>query len=123
MIKQLSVTTVVVATLVLAACKKEKGVETPPPPPPPVVTAADKVKDTVLLYSRDIYLWNTQIPSNFNARQYGDPDKIMTAIRPYSNEPGFTAPVDKWSFAYKKADWDNVSGGVAKDFGINVFFR
>ena len=124
MIKQFTVTTVVVATLVLAACKKEKGVETPPaPPPPPVVTAADKMKDTVILYARDIYLWNTQIPSSFNARQYADPDKIMTAIRPYSIEPGFTAPVDKWSFAYKKVDWDNVSGGIAKDFGLNVFFK
>ncbi len=122
MIKQFSVTTLVVATLVLAACKKEKGIEAPPTPPPPTVTAADKMKDTAILYARDIYLWNTQIPSSFNARQYADLDKVMQAIRPYSKEPGFTDPVDKWSFAYKKADWDNVSGGVAKDFGLNVFF-
>lgn len=110
----------VASALVFAACKKDKDVVAPPPPPP--VSAADKVKDTVLLYTRDIYLWHNQIPSSFNARSYADPDKIMTAIRPFSNEPGFTTPVDRWSFAYKKADWDKISSGVTKDFGMNVFF-
>lgn len=123
MIKQFSVTALAVTALVFSACKKEKGVEAPPTPPPPAVTAADKMKDTVMLYSRDIYLWNKQIPASFNARQYGDPDLIMKAIRPFSIDPGFSAAVDKWSFAYKKADWDNVSGGITKDFGLNVFFR
>ena len=108
------------ATLILGACKKNKDVVAPPPPPQ--VSPADKIKDTVLLYSRDIYLWHEQIPSTFNARNYADPDKIMTAIRPYSKETGFTTPVDRWSFAYKKAEWDNVSGGVSQDFGLNVFF-
>ena len=47
----------------------------------------------------------------------------MTAIRSYSNEPGFSQPVDRWSFAVKQDEWDNVSSGAALDFGMNVFFR
>jgi carboxyl-terminal processing protease len=47
----------------------------------------------------------------------------MTAIRQYSNEPGFSKPVDRWSFAMKQKDWDNVSSGIAGDFGLDIFFR
>ena len=107
----------------IVSCKKDSGVDnTPPPTTGQPVTAADKMKDTALMYSRDIYLWNSQIPASFNPRTYADPDKVMKAIRAYSTEPGFTGPVDRWSFAYKQSDWDNVSSGAAQDFGITVFF-
>lgn len=86
-------------------------------------TATNKIKDSALLYARDIYLWYNQIPSTFNAQSYSDPNAIMEAIRAYSIEPGFSTPVDRWSFAYKQQDWDNVSSGISQDFGLNVFFR
>jgi hypothetical protein len=105
--------------LILSSCKKETGIEKIPEP---MVSVTDKMKDTILLYSQDIYLWNTQIPSSFNPRTYADPDKIMTAIRAYSQEPGFTQPVDRWSFAIKQAEWDNISSGVTQNFGLSVFF-
>jgi hypothetical protein len=47
----------------------------------------------------------------------------MTAIRAYSMEPGFSQPVDRWSFGIKQAEWNNVSSGTAQDFGMNVFFK
>ncbi len=104
-----------------SACKKNDD-NTPAPNPNPLPDAAAKLKDSVLLYSKDIYLWYDQIPSTFNARNYADADKIMRAIRNYSVETGFSAPVDRWSFAYKQTDWDNASNGVITDFGMNVFF-
>ncbi len=104
---------------------------------PPVVVSVtfnpDLLKDSALMQSRDIYLWNTQIPATFNARSYADPADVMTAIRPFSIEPGFATPVDRFSFAMKKTEWDLVSGGMgaliggttpeAGDFGMSVFFR
>jgi C-terminal processing protease CtpA/Prc len=105
------------------SCKKKDVEQNPTPTPQPPVTTTDKIKDSTLLYSRDIYLWYTQIPASFNAQTYADPDKIMTAIRTYSVEPGFSQPVDRWSFAMKKQEWDNVSSGAADDFGMNVFFK
>jgi carboxyl-terminal processing protease len=108
----------VMGLAVLSACKKNKGGDEPPPPP-----ATDKIKDSALLIARELYLWYNKIPSNFNAQTYADPDKIMTAIRAYSTEPGFSQPVDVWSFAAKKSDWDDVSSGNAQDFGLSVFFR
>lgn len=108
----------VMGLVVLSACKKNKTGDPAPPPP-----AGDKIKDSALLIARELYLWYSQIPANFNPQNYADPDKIMTAIRAYSKEPGFTNPVDRWSFAYKQKDWDNVSTGAALDFGMSVFFR
>ena len=121
--------------LVFTACKKNmpEAVSTlAPVPPSPVPVAGNVLKDSVLLLSKDIYLWNTQIPATFNARTYNDPNKIMEAIRPYSIEPGFSQPVDRFSFAMKKTEWDNMSAGMSSvatatsadgDFGLTVFFR
>lgn len=105
---------------ILTSCKKEKGVENEPGPA--VVTVADKIKDSVLEYAKDIYLWNSQIPANFNARTYENPDKIMAAVRAYSQETGFSEPVDRWSFAVAQSTWDNISSGLSEDFGLSVFF-
>jgi carboxyl-terminal processing protease len=105
------------------ACKKHDIIDNPNPVDPPTGTGTDKVKDSAVAYSRDIYLWYSQIPATFDGKTYDDPDKIMTAIRAYSIEPGFTTPVDRWSFALKQQEWDNVSSGAAQDFGLNVFFR
>lgn len=103
---------------VLSSCRKNDSISNPDPLP----SDGDKIKDTTLAYSRDIYLWNTQIPGDFNARSFDDPDDIMMAIRTYSEEPGFNDPVDDFSFAVKKEEWDNISAGVSMDFGLYAFF-
>ncbi len=111
---------------IFTSCKKNNDTATTPTPPPPtptpIVSAEDKVKDTTLLYARDIYLWYAQIPATFNARSYADPDAIMKAIRQYSIEPGFPNPVDRFSFAAKQAEWNKISSGIAGDFGLGIFF-
>lgn len=118
-----------VGLVFFTSCKKTDvtaGAVNPPTPTntsTPSVATADALKDSALLYSKDIYLWYNQIPSSFNARSYSDMDKLMIGLRQYSTEPGFSGAVDKWSFAVKKAEWDNVSSGVSTgDFGLNVFF-
>jgi carboxyl-terminal processing protease len=108
----------------LQACKKNdlSNNLTPTPTPTTGSTSASALKDTAIADARDIYLWYNQIPSTFNAQTYSDPNTIMEAVRQYSNEPGFSAPVDKWSFGMKQTDWDNLSNGVSGDFGMSVFF-
>ena len=80
------------------------------------------LKDSTLTITRDIYLWNSQIPSDFNARSYDGPSDIMEAIRQYSSEPGFTDPVDHYSFAMLQNEWNNLANGIISDFGLNAFF-
>ncbi|HVE61291.1 MAG TPA: S41 family peptidase [Chitinophagaceae bacterium] len=116
--------TSLLSIVIISACKKSDsgGDDLTPPPPNPPTSAADKIKDTVVEISREIYLWYNQIPSSFNGRTYADPNKIMEAIRQFSIEPGFSTPVDRFSFAVKQQEWDNISSGIAGDFGLGVFF-
>ncbi len=106
------------------SCKKERSDEAVTPPPvkvnAPVLANAN---DSAILYTRDLYLWYKQLPQNFNQQSYSDPEKMMEAIRQYSQEPGFSAPVDHWSFAMKKDEWDGVSSGIGGDFGMGVSYQ
>lgn len=107
----------------LQACKKNDVTNSlNPAPTPGTTTTVSSLKDSTVFYSKDLYLWYNQIPSSFNPQTYSDPNAIMEALRQYSTEPGFSAPVDKWSFAMKQTEWDNVSSGISGDFGMNVFF-
>jgi carboxyl-terminal processing protease len=113
----------VIALATLQACKKENITsELTSTQPPATSSLSDQQKDTALAYSKDIYLWYDQIPASFDARSFTELDKLMTGIRQYSTETGFSQPVDRWSFAIKQTEWNNISYGIAGDFGINVFF-
>lgn len=102
---------VVALSCSVAGCQKHNDV------------VSNEVKnDSTLNDARDIYLWYNYIPASFNSRNYADPNAIMEGIRAYSQEPGFSTPVDRWSFAMLKTDWDNLSNGVGGDFGLNIFF-
>src|SRR5687767_2172665 len=105
---------VVIAGIGLFGCKKNKDKN--------ANVDNDKRADSAMVFTRDIYLWYNQIPSSFNARQYADPNALMEAIRPFSIETGFSTPVDRFSFAMLKSEWDGISSGVSGDFGMNVFF-
>lgn len=122
--RKISAALYVVIALFLFSCKKDvdNGSNNPPPDPPDTPSAEDLVKDTVLMIAQEVYLWNTQIPSNFDARSYADPEAEMVAIRQYSHEAGFADPVDRFSFAVTQEEWDNTSSGIEQDFGMSIFF-
>ena len=105
----------ILSVVILTGCKKNNDVITGP-------GVTDKLKDSVVIYSREIYLWYDQIPDGFDGKKYTDPNAIMEAIRPYSVETGFPQPVDRFSFGRTKVEWDNISNGIGGDFGLGVFF-
>lgn len=109
----LSFSLLLVSSIFFVACKKENGGN----------TAANLAKDSAWLYTQELYLWQKNLPSGFNARSYSDPNAVMVALRKYSIEPGFTDPVDRWSFAATKKEWDDVSSGISGDFGLGIFFN
>lgn len=87
------------------------------------ISANSAVNDTAWLYAQEIYLWYNYLPSSFNPQSYTDPNAVMEAIRAYSTESGFSGPVDKWSFAVKQSEWDDISAGISGDFGLGIFFN
>src|SRR5450432_4065713 len=115
---------------ICTSCKKNKD-NTTPAPPIDTSAIATKVKDSAVLITRDFYIWYTQIPSTFSTQSYADPKAVMEGLRAYSIEPGFSGPVDKWSFGVLKSDWNQLSGGFGSvnntasngDFGLSVFFK
>lgn len=109
-------------TLIFVSCKKEESLQPGSLPATDNGSATEKFLDSTLIDTKDIYLWHNQIPSTFNARSYASPAALMTAIRQYSVEPGFSAPVDRWSFAIDQKAWDDLSAGVLADFGLSAFF-
>jgi carboxyl-terminal processing protease len=86
------------------------------------VVSSEIKNDTAANYARDIYLWYNNIPTSFDAHTFSDPNGVMEGIRTFSSEPGFTTPVDRWSFAILKSEWEKLSTGIGGDFGLNVFF-
>jgi carboxyl-terminal processing protease len=86
------------------------------------VISSEIKNDTATTYARDLYLWYNNIPATFNGHNFSDPNGVMEGIRAFSSEPGFPVPVDRWSFAILKTDWQKLSSGIGGDFGMNVFF-
>ncbi|MBX3257522.1 MAG: hypothetical protein KF862_25575 [Chitinophagaceae bacterium] len=108
--------------LLIASCKKDitgSSITTTDS----TSAANSAVNDTAWWYTQEIYLWYNYLPSSFNQQSYSNPNAVMEAIRAYSTEPGFSDPVDKWSFAMKQTEWDDVSSGVSGDFGLGIFFN
>lgn len=95
----------------LVSCKKNHD-----------VVSSEVKNDTAATYAREIYLWYNNIPTTFDAHNFSDPNGVMEGIRAFSAEPGFSVPVDRWSFAILKSEWEELSSGIGGDFGLNVFF-
>jgi C-terminal processing protease CtpA/Prc len=127
------------AMLTVSACRKNKDIlnkMTDPVIPTDSaalgsIMADSVLKDSILYYTRDVYLWAKNIPADFKPRSFAGPEELMEGTRTYSIEPGFGSPVDRWSFAMKQKDWDNMSSGLnlvqdditsQGDFGMSVFF-
>jgi carboxyl-terminal processing protease len=101
----------IIIGVTLVCCKKHHD-----------VISSEVKNDTAVNVARDIYLWHNNIPASFDAHLFTDPNGVMQGIRAYSAEPGFNMPVDRWSFAMLRSEWNALSSGIGGDFGMNIFF-
>lgn len=116
-IKQfIAITALCLATL--AACKKTKTTPAPTPTTPTTPTTAsraDLTRDSMFLYAKEIYLWNTSLPTyeTFNPRKYTTASTdlanynaelfdISKYSTPYEYKTGSTSP--KYSYIFDKAN-------------------
>lgn len=103
------------------ACKKKDSVTPTPTPTTPTASKADLLKDSVYLFSKEVYLWNDVIPaySVFNPRGYsGSTD--LAAASAVMNGIRALQPLDHFSFVTTKEASSGLQTGVAGDYGFWV---
>ena len=85
------------------------------------VTQADLLKDSVYLYSKEIYLWQNILPSyeTFNPRQYGGSDDVKSASA-VMNAIRNLQPLDRFSFVTTKESSEGLQTGADVDYGFFV---
>ncbi len=99
------------------ACKKTDT----PKPPTPTASKQDLIKDSVYLYTKEVYLWQDVIPSydQFNPRKYsGSTDleiaqNVMNGIRSLQ-------PLDRFSMVLSREASSGLQTGEDTDFGFFV---
>ncbi|WP_316803961.1 S41 family peptidase [Pedobacter nototheniae] len=125
---------------ILFSCKKNKT--TPDDPTTggtvtPSGTRSELTKDSIFLYSKELYYWNTSLPTYdaFNPRSYASNETELYAITQFSNDPATGKPYEyvarstnpKYSFI----DYLSTAGktGALKadintesDFGFSVLY-
>jgi carboxyl-terminal processing protease len=79
--------------LTVVSCKKNKDIPVTPPVTTPVPTTGSRAQltqDSIFLYAKEVYLWNTSLPdyATFNPRQYAQTaagfDQELYTITQYS---------------------------------------
>jgi C-terminal processing protease CtpA/Prc len=106
-----------------ASCKKSS--QAPPPPIPP--TETQLLMDSVYLYSKECYFWNTVLPTydQFNPRQYSGTSEeasatnVLEAIKKLQTQQ-YPLQRDHYSFVTTLAQSSGLSTGVSGDYGFFV---
>ncbi len=114
------------ALLLAPSCKKKDGTLTPPPAGtnPPTASELDLLRDSVYLFTKEVYLWHEVIPSYdvFNPRNFtGSTDleaaqNEMAGIRSLQVEDNKHA----YSFVTTQDASDAIQTGQDKDFGFFI---
>src|SRR4051794_12328315 len=117
--KKIAALTVVLSLLVaLNACKKKDATpDNPNPTPTPTATEKDLLADSVYLYSKEMYLWHSVVPSyqQFNPRQYEVSDELTTAEN-VLNAIRKLEPLDRYSFVVTQEESGGLQTGANKDY-------
>lgn len=114
-----------VVLLVFSACKKEineTAPTTPTTPTTPVTTSeVDLLKDSVYLYSKEVYLWQELIPSYdaFNPRQYTG-STLLESGSAVMNAIKRLQPLDRFSFVTSKEASTGLQTGENVSLGFFV---
>jgi carboxyl-terminal processing protease len=121
--KQFSIALSSLFVIFLTACKKEIELDltTPPVAQNTVATQADLLKDSLYLYTKEIYLWPEVIPAYdvFNPRKFSGATDLdaataeMNAIRVFQ-------PLDRFSFVTTREESEGLQTGAAVDYGFFV---
>lgn len=110
------------ALIVIAfSCKKNNDSDSSPTPGPGNSTAEELLMDSVYLYSKEVYFWNSLIPAydQFNPHQYKGSSQLNSAQNVMNAIRGLQ-PKDRYSFVTTIEESDGIQTGEDKDYGFFV---
>lgn len=108
--------------LFISSCKKDITTEpTVVTAPTAVASRADLLKDSLYLFTKEIYLWQELIPSYevFNPAKYTGSTEL-DAAKAEMNGIRALQPLDRFSFVTTKAVSQGLQTGAAVDYGFFV---
>ncbi len=108
--------------LIFSACKKDiSPTENNNNPNTSLTPQIDLFKDSVYLFTKEIYLWNDLLPSydQFNPRQYGGAT-LQEAGTNVMNSVKKLQPLDRFSFVTTKAKSDGLQSGQNAEVGFFI---
>lgn len=114
--------TIACVLILTTSCKKDIQNDTSNnTPATPSVSQTDLLKDSVYLYSKEIYLWHNLIPSYeaFNPRQYTGTDDASSATAVMNAIRGLQ-PLDRFSFVTTKETSAGLQTGADVDYGFFI---
>lgn len=108
------------SSIIMISCKKN-DIPGPNNPTTSTPTKEDLLRDSVYLYTKEVYLWQDVIPAyaQFNPRQYKgsteleSAQKVMNAIRNLQ-------PLDRFSFVTTQEQSNSLQTGEDADFGFFI---
>lgn len=107
----------------LTSCQKEieSGEPTDPSDTTSTPSRLDLLRDSVYLYSQEVYFWNKLLPTyeQFNPRQYTGDDELATATS-VMDAIRALQPLDRYSFVSTKEESDGLQTGDSKDLGFFI---
>ncbi|MDY0905689.1 S41 family peptidase [Pedobacter sp. CFBP9032] len=120
------------------ACKKDSSA----PEQPPVTASASRdelTKDSIFLYTKELYYWNTSLPTYdiFKPRSFSSKEAELYALTQYSSDPATGKPYEfvngssnpKYSFFEDVSATGKVSAlkadvsGTANDYGFSLSYQ
>lgn len=125
----------------ISACKKDSVTPEEVPTATAATATRDQLtKDSIFLYTKELYYWNTSLPSYtaFNPRSYSSNETELYALTQYSADPTTGKPYEyvdgsdpKYSFIDYSATNGKVStlnlkadvNGTANDYGFSVMYN
>ncbi|MEJ7766573.1 MAG: S41 family peptidase [Chitinophagaceae bacterium] len=113
---------IVATTLVAVSCQKKSEIKLGElPVTPSTGTRLDLLKDSVYLYSKEVYLWSEVITpyAAFNPRGYSGSTEIKSAQQVIDGIRALQ-PLDRFSFVTTQAESAGLQTGEDKDYGFFI---
>ncbi|PWG80732.1 S41 family peptidase [Pararcticibacter amylolyticus] len=104
-----------IVPVVFAGCKKNSHKDE--------IDQETLLKDSVYLYTQEVYLWQDALPAKFYPQNYSTAEDVLTALKQYKKGSD-GQPVDHYSFLDREGTVaGEIQDGVLGDFGFDIRYE